>query len=291
MKFLKQNKFDIVHINTSYHYAIAKAAKKLNIPVVWHIREFLEEDQKRRFINKDFALKTINDSTKIVAISKSIEDKYKPYFGEKITKIYNGIDLETYLNQSKTIFNSQKIKFICTGAIVEYKGQHLLLEALGKLKNKGLDDFEVLLIGNNVGPYMARINSLIQEYSLQSNVKILGRQNNVERFYKDADIMFVGSRAEAFGRITVEAMLGGCLVIGANSAGTKEIIDHEKTGLLFDHENIDDLCEKISFALSHKEEMKKIADAGRTHAKENYSAEQNADEIYKLYDEILKERN
>ncbi len=46
---LKKEHVDLVHINTVYSYFGAYAARKVNIPYVWHIREFLEEDQGNEF--------------------------------------------------------------------------------------------------------------------------------------------------------------------------------------------------------------------------------------------------
>lgn len=42
----KKLNIDIVHMNTSWTYLAAQVAARMNIPYVWHIREFLEEDQK-----------------------------------------------------------------------------------------------------------------------------------------------------------------------------------------------------------------------------------------------------
>lgn len=285
--FLEKNKFDVIHINTSYHYAIAEVAKEMGIPLVWHLREFLEEDQKRRFVNKGKAYDLMNTSNKVVAISDSLKAKYASAFGDKLVRIYNGVSVDTYLNEEKTIFNEEKVTFVCTGAMVEYKGQHLLLEACGKLKQAGkLDNFEILFAGNNKGPYMQTIDALIKQYDLSKNVKILGRRNDVEKLYEKSDIMFVGSRSEAFGRITVEAMLSGCLLIGANTSGTSEIVKDGVSGLLFEHGNTEDLADKIEYALANKEQMKKLAEAGRDFVRETYPADKNADAIAALYKEI-----
>lgn len=62
---------------------------------------------------------------------------------------------------------------------------------------------------------------------------------------KNVDIEIVSSKQEAFGKITVEAMMGQIPVIGSNSGGTKELIKHNQNGLLFESGNADDLAKKI----------------------------------------------
>lgn len=43
-KIIKDENIDIVHTNTSVSFEGCIAAKRMNIPHVWHIREFMEED-------------------------------------------------------------------------------------------------------------------------------------------------------------------------------------------------------------------------------------------------------
>ena len=287
-RILSEGDYELVHINTSYHYAIAEAAYSLNIPLVWHVREFLEEDQHRCFVNKKYAHSLMARATKIVAISDSIEVKYKALFGDKVTRIYNGIDPKVYYDAEKTILEGDEVKFISVGEIAEYKGQYLLIKALGELKRRGFENFSVDLIGNLPLYYRPEITALIQENRIGDKVRFLGRQSHVEKFYRESDIMFVGSRSEAFGRITVEAMLSGCLVIGADTAGTKEILDSEKYGLLFELGNISELCDKIEAALRDRAAARALAARGRAHALERYSAEANADSVNALYRELLE---
>ena len=50
----------------------------------------------------------------------------------------------------------------------------------------------------------------------------------------------------AYGRVTVEAMMNDCVVIGRNSGGTSELIEHEETGFLFDsNSELEALMEKV----------------------------------------------
>ena len=118
-------------------------------------------------------------------------------------------------------------------------------------------------------------------------VEMLGFQKDVNKFLAQTDIFCMCSKFEAFGRTTVEAMLSGNFVIGANTAGTTELIDDGVTGILYNQGNSDDLCEKLSWANQNKMEAKEMAKNGRQYMFENMSAERNADEIYHVYEEIL----
>lgn len=76
-RLIKKEKIQIVHINTSCSYVGAQAALLENIPFVWHIREFLEEDQERCIWNNKKGYSLIGEANRVVAISDSIYQKYK----------------------------------------------------------------------------------------------------------------------------------------------------------------------------------------------------------------------
>lgn len=289
-RFVKGEKFDLIHINTSYSYVGAIVANQLNIPLVWHIREFLEEDQSRTMVNRIKGYKLMSRANAVVAISDSIFNKYKAILNSDIRRIYNGIAIESFYNQDKTILNKEKTILVCVGTIDEYKGQGIAVEALFNLKKSSKNDIELWLIGNDRTEYADRLRAFIASNGLSENVKFLGRRQDVAELYQQSDIACVCSKAEAFGRITVEAMMSGNLVIGADTAGTKEIIEDGVDGLLFKSGDSDSLYNKIKFALDNKEEARKLAKHGRQTAIEKFTADRNAEEIYNLYQEIWKRK-
>ena len=100
--------------------------------------------------------------------------------------------------------------------------------------------------------------------------------------------MLVCSKYEAFGRVTVEAMMAGCLVIGANSGGTIELIEDGSTGVLFESGDYVDLVNKMIYVIENKNNAKKIAKNGRNVALQRFTALINASNIRNLYLDIKK---
>jgi glycosyltransferase involved in cell wall biosynthesis len=58
----------------------------------------------------------------------------------------------------------------------------------------------------------------------------------------------------------MEAMGMGVCPIGSNVDGIPEVIDHEKTGLIFENENAEDLACQIKKVLAHPEMRKFYGD-------------------------------
>lgn len=285
-KYIKDGNFEIVHSNTTYTYVGALAAKLAKRPIVWHLREFLEEDQGRTIWCKKYGYKLINKANRIIVISKKLFNKYSSIFGNrKLKLIYNGIDSNIFLKNEKIIFKSESNIFIFVGGLAKNKGCFDLIEALSKVKKAGYDNFEIWFIGNITREFLSILkNSIIFNQS-----KCLGYVKNTFDYYQNADIAFTCSKSEAFGRITVEAMMSGNLIIASNGGATLEFVENGKTGLLYEQGNIDSLAENIIYALNHKEEMKSIAAAGRLYASENLTANINAQHIFGIYSELLQQ--
>ena len=89
---------------------------------------------------------------------------------------------------------------------------------------------------------------------------------------------------EGFGRMTAEAAFSGCLVIGYNSAGTKEILE-ETGGLLWDTDDeylkaMEDVAEMT------EEEYESRAICAQKRAQELFSQESYISKVLSLYSKI-----
>jgi hypothetical protein len=289
MKVIKEENIDLVHINTSCTYVGSVAAIKTGTPYVWHIREFLEEDQERCMWNKRKAYELIANASKIITISESIYQKYeKRLKNSDIVKIYNGIDEEQFKVDRHELFEDSTIHMLIVGSINKSKGQDQAIAACKRLIQRGISNIELLIIGKD-SKYSLQLKKQTEEWGLSPYIKFIGLQKDVAKFYRSADIVFMCSEAEAFGRVTVEAMISGCLVIGANSGATIELIENLKTGLLYENGNIHDLEDKLLYAFKHKNEARQMAEAGRVKMSATMTAANNAKQIYNIYKNILGE--
>ena len=285
-KFIIENDIDLVHINTTYSYVGAKSAIRTNVPFVWHLREFVEQHQNNTMWDRNEGNNLINSSNKIIVISESLKDKYVDVFdSDKLVRIYDGIDVKKFYNPHKVIFNSDKLIFMITGFIVPPKGQIDLAKACAKLYRTGFDNFEVWFFGSWENGTRREIEDIFSSVNM-GNYKFFGYKKNIEEYYSCADISFTCSEYEAFGRTTVEAMLSGNLVIGADSACTKELIG-KNHGLLYQLHNIDDLYEKIIFAIENPVLCQNIANNAREFMYKNMTAERNAEKVFEVYSDVL----
>lgn len=284
MQIAREFEADLVHINATDSYIGAKAAEKLGIPCVWHIREFLEEDHQKVLWDTRKSRKYIGESARVITISNSLAEKYRPFCAnDHLRMIHNGVDTELYFKPNKEIFANERIIFIYGGGYDYGKGLDELACAMAEINRSNNIDFEFWLLGACPDSY----KSLFSDLGLSSRIKYVGYQKNVASWYERADISFNCSVSEAFGRKTVESMLAGNLVIASNTGGTVDIITHKQTGLLYKQGNPQDLKDAILYALNHPAEMKRIAENGRNYAYDHFSAKRNAADIVSIYNELL----
>lgn len=289
-KILKAEHVDLVHINTSYSCFGAFAAKRAGIPYVWHIREFLEEDQGNRFYFPRYSHRLMSRASLVIAISNSIYEKYsKVITKEKIKVIYNGIDTEQFYMPGRHIFKDSRITLCYVGGLSELKGTDDLIEACRLLNAWGYkDSYRLLIAGRGNEAYEAQLRDRINQYELD-NIEMLGFRTDVPQVMEQADVSIVTSRCEAFGRVTVEAMLTGNLVLGADSAGTKELLQDGKLGVLYECGNPESIKEQVVFIIENRDSLTDKADVARTYMREHMSARKNAENIYREYRRILGE--
>lgn len=284
IKIANREGIDLIHINTTYAYIGEKVAKKMNIPSIWHIREFVEEDQGRTLWDRKKGNELISKADRIIAISSSVFEKYKNVVpNEKLVTILNGIDCNRFYHPEKKIFQNEKPIFVYGGGYAKRKGIYEFASAMQLLVEMGINNFEIWFIGDPNEKYI----EYLRKIGLMPYIKILGYQKDVSQWYEKADIAFSCSKAEAFGRKTVEAMLCGTLMIASDTGGTLDLIFDKENGLLYHQGNPIDLAFKVIYALNHKEKCQQMAQAGRDFALRNLSARLNASKVYEQYESVL----
>lgn len=284
-EIIKNNKIDIIHTNTSVLDMGLLISKKFNIPHVLHIREFGKEDfNLYNIYSEKYYFKKINkNSNAIVTVSQAVFDKYKRNIEEKkMHVIYNGINDK---NLQEKNFSSQKESFeiLITGRIEEAKGQKEAILALNELVKKGYNNIILSIAGTGD---VDEIKNMVEKLYISKNVRFLGKVNNLYEIRKNIDLELVCSRCEAFGRVTIEAMMSMIAVIGASTGGTKELIQDEYNGLLYKHGDFKDLADKILELYNNREKIIEIGENAFIYSKQ-FTAKRNAEKVYELYNSII----
>ncbi len=286
-ELLKNEKIDIIHSNTSVVDFGYRLSKIMGVPHIWHIREFGDEDFSMYPLcsERQYYRKIAGKNNYLVCVSKTLREKFKNKVSDdRVRVIYNGVDKKN-INPNKMFLKNHSEKLIClqTGMINKAKGQDITIKAIEELRKEGYNNIELWLAGSG------SLESLGINPSKYKWLKVLGQVGNIQDVRKDVNVEIVSSKKEAFGRVTVEAMMGQIPVIGSDSGGTKELIQDHETGLLFKAGDPEDLKEKIKYFYNHRNEIKRMGKNAYRFAKDYFLIDRCADEILKLYDEAAEE--
>ena len=232
---LKKRGINIIYNNTSFILAGYWAAKKMDVPVIAHFREFGEEDHKiGRWIGNDIFYKISNRYDRIICISKSLERKYASYINpNRLRVIYDDVSAK-YINWNNEhkIIEKEEFNVLLAGNLTPGMGQLNVLKILSDIlkNNKAIN---IYIAGNlSDSSYVSQIKETICIKNLQDQVKILGLVQDMNSLRAKMHVGIVFSDMEAFGRVTIEGMLSGMVMIGSDAGGSSELIDNNKTGFL-----------------------------------------------------------
>lgn len=289
-KFIRNKHIDIVHENASTAYVAALAAEECRIPVVWHLREFLEEDLGITFFDPKYSEKIMNRATIAVAISEAVKDKWMQCVQIPIRVIHDGLPIDNYYIKRKFEAH-ERLNILIYGRIVPQKGQLFFFRAMAKyVKLYGNEKIHCNWAGMiEDKSYYDSIIAFQREKGMEEYCNYLGSVSDMKSVLRDTDIVAVCSEMEGFGRVTVESMLSGTIVIGADTGATKELIKEGENGYLYKHHDVDSFVDKLHNILINQKNALQVAKRGQTSAREEYSMDHEINRITRIYKELIGE--
>lgn len=249
MDIIRNSHIHIIHSNSSVVDVGAIAAVKAGLPHIWHLREFCEEDFGIEYINKEWK-KLLFSYSNFFAISQSVRDVYLTKYGllsEWAFDCMDNIDLAPLDNR----FEQNVIDLLIAGTISPGKGQMDAVRAIHALVGRNIRNIRLILVGHGAKGYLWSIRKFIEANNIQQYIKILPYSNDLTRIRRRCAISLTCSKLEGLGRVTIEAMLDGVVVIGANTGGTKELIgEDQERGYLYQQGDFKDLADKIELVMN-----------------------------------------
>jgi glycosyltransferase involved in cell wall biosynthesis len=177
---------------------------------------------------------------------------------ERLEIIRCGVDA-SFLGQPPTPV-PDVTSLICVGRYCEMKAQVLLIEAVAKLRDRGVD-FRLNLVGD--GPLRDRLQELIRRYDLAGQVQLLGWRSSEEirRLILESRAMVLPSFAEGLPVVFMEAFALGRPVITTWVAGHPELVSPGENGWLVPAGAVEPLVEAMREALTT--DVDRLTEMGR----------------------------
>jgi glycosyltransferase involved in cell wall biosynthesis len=299
------SKFDIIHLHefrTFQNTVIHHYAKKLRVPYILQVHGQIPFMKKKESLKKIYDLtvgyRLLQDASALIALNRDEYKQYERMGGKRndIAIVPNGIDLSQYEKlprsgafKQKFGIDSEKKIILFVGRIAYQKGVDILVKAYAHLvKNLKVSNSLLVLVGPDDG-YLNKIRMLINSLNLKDAVLITGRVSVQEKLsaLKDAEVLVLPSRYEAFPITALEAFACGKPVIASRIGGLEEIIERIG-GVLFESENTQQLAFCIFNLLKNYDAATKTAMASQNFVKENFSIQAVADIVERIYKETIE---
>jgi glycosyltransferase involved in cell wall biosynthesis len=161
----------------------------------------------------------------------------------------------------------------CVATIQHRKGQDLLVDALDDLVRIA-PNLELYLVGNIIkgnrwvqgsADWADTLRQRVEASGHRERVHFCGPRTDALDYLYGADLMILPSRAEAMPVSILEAMALETPVLSTAVDGTPEIVEHGKTGMLFDPARPEGLVEAFRHLVAEPERRRAMAAAARKH--------------------------
>lgn len=291
--FLKAEGVELVHNNSMFVGIGMACANALGIPYIAHIRDYVEEDHGLQLEHQEAQSRLVQSAGAAIAVSKALakaaEEKYGAPEGG-ITAIYDGVDVDRYYiapEARKTPLSGKTTELLLAGRISPGKGQLEAAKAVAELNKEPNAHCHLTIVGSvGVPSYMEELESFVSGLP-EGQVSILPFVEDLNALRAETDIALVCSSSEAMGRVTIESLLAGCLVVGADGGATPELLADDR-GVLYEPGSVEALAEAIRRVSSmDPAEVRAVVERGQAFSKKEFGLEQYAEKVLQLYRELV----
>lgn len=267
-KFIKQEKFDIIHTHSSKSGFLGRLAAKLagTKQIIHTVHGFAFPSTSNRVVKLIYFLMEYFASlcsSVIIVMNENDEKIARKYFSSapwtKVTLLNNAVDIKKFQKryigiESKSEINEQKkFKMVMIGRLCEQKNPLLIINALKILG----DHYYVDFVGD--GPLRSDLESQIAKRGLEKKVRLLGWCSSVEEIIFKYDLFLLPSKWEGMPLAILEAMASKVPVLCSNIDANAYLIN-KTSGFLFNNDDAKDLAKNIKYIFDNVDVRRKVAE-------------------------------
>jgi glycosyltransferase involved in cell wall biosynthesis len=195
----------------------------------------------------------------------------------------SGVYLDRFRNTKKYNQSESPLIFMPT-RLVHEKGVAIFIQAARILKGKGVNARFEIAGGLTKDNPRAITQSQMESMVSGSNVKWLGRINNIpEKLHEATLIVYPSYYGEGIPRVLLEACAAGKPIVTTDHPGCREAVDHEGTGLLVPVKDPQATAEAIETLLANPECLTKMGDRAREKAEQEFDIHEIVRQTLEIY--------
>ncbi len=304
-KIIRAHGVDIVHVRSRAPamaaVGAAKAEKVHSVATyagIYNARSGLKRWYNGGMVRADMTIAN-SDFTRA-----HILKTYKGVTPERVISIPRGVDLKRFDPESFDVPrimkmeeawglnpDDKRVRFILAARLTKWKGQTLILEAARILKSEGVDNFHIVMAGDEQGrtAYLQSLLKIIRDYGLENHVRLAGHIGDMPSAYHLCHFALAPSlEPEAFGRTAVEPQAMQRPPLAADHGATKETVVPDETGWLVKPKDARAWADAMKAAIELPERRRfEMGRAGRRRVRELFSLEAMCASTLDVYRALL----
>ena len=230
----------------------------------------------------------IRHASHTILISQYVADHYANKLSGKRYLIPNPVDPRFFELARRE--NPNKVLF--AGRLYALKGVKVLLRAASRISTD--IPLQVVLAGSLADrKYVAELKAEATDLGLSDVVQFRGilQTDELLNELSESACLVLPSYQETAPMVIQEAMAAGVPVIASNICGIPYQVCEQRTGFLVPPGDPEALAHRLNTLLSDKTMRKQFGAAGRSKAKNEYSAKTIAERTLGVYREVLEQRD
>ena len=278
---------DVILTNTSTFPQGAVAARLERVPHVWHVHEFGREDLGlQNLFGNGFGFRLVGAlSSRVAACSQAVADRLTRYVTPaKVRVVYGAVDV---VEPETAPPPDPPFRLLTLGRLHPAKGLEDAIRATAGLSARGLDVELHVVGGGPRSPYRPALEQLASRSGAGDRIHFHLHTPTPAAELARSHVFLMTSRAEAFGRVTIEAMKAGRPVVAARSAGNLELVRDRWNGLLYQAGDAGDLAGQITRLYEDQALRSGIAGRGREWARERFTLERYGGDLQRVLAEAV----
>jgi glycosyltransferase involved in cell wall biosynthesis len=279
-RHLDSSRYDFLHSWSGDCLETLRVARKKKIPSLieiptWHRKSQKPEVRGQRSERKSWKsrlllqperfLEEYDLANLVVVLSEKAAESFRAanFPDEKLFYLPRGVDVDRFKPRSEAdgwkpppIF-----RVIFSGALIERKGIHHLLEAWHRLN---LRDAELWLLGNvhdEAKPHLKQF--------WRDNIRLLGFKHDLENYLNQGSVYVFPSRLEGSAKTIYEAAASGLPMITTREAG--DVVRDGVEGIIVHPGDVDAIAAAIEHLYQHPEIVESMGAAARQRVVENFT--------------------
>ena len=302
-RFLKKEKFDMVHTHTSKAGLLGRFAAKLaKTPLIIHTPHghvfygYFGPLKTRLFILLERLAGRITD--RIIALTQNEKEDYTAQRiagKDRCVVIPSGIELAQFreLSQDEKAELKKEIGIPENFAVVGTAGRLVPVKDPGSLIEASRHIIarfpETCFLFAGDGPLKKYLQKKAVSMGIEENIFFLGWRDDVARILSLLDIFCLPSLNEGMGRVLAEAMALGKPIVASRAGGIPDLITHGRNGFLVPPQNPEELAGHIQRLLEDKGLREKMGREGQDTVSE-LTHETMVQKIENMYQELMTDK-